>query len=298
MNRDSFHVSRFTFHCTVNAGIDYLDIHFQQSIVLILNGLAPDIEKAGRCFITQAGFHPGLPAAFVRGAALHFSRYKRAVIGMAMNARIEKPESVYELIDEISDYQSDLFKEGKWKKGGYHDAIKIDFGSSFGIRTCYPMQMEEIKPLPEMFGLEEVGIYVAGFNWFVDYIVFPLAVILTKIRKGMGRGFLAKLMVWGINTFSSPNQGVVFILEADGEKNGKPVRVRIVAEHNDAYYFTAIPVVACLLQYLDGGIVKPGLWMMGHIVEPARLMKDMERMGVSIQRGMDRGMFQISQKMS
>ena len=267
----------------LNAGIDYLDIHFQQNIVPVLNGLASDIEKTNRCFITQAGFHPGLPSAFVRRAAPYFSRYKRALVGMAMNVRVERSDSVYELIDEIGDYKADIFKGGKWKSSDYKDVVKIDFGSLFGIRSCYPMQMEEIRPLPEMFGLEDVGVYVAGFNWFIDNIVIPLVIILGKIRKGLGRHFLAKLFIWGVNTFSGRQKAVVFVVEAEGEKNGKNVKVRIVTEHNDAYYFTAAPVVACMLQYLDGSIVKPGLWMMGHIVEPVRLMNDMERMGVRIQ---------------
>jgi hypothetical protein len=46
---------------------------------------------------------------------------------------------------------------------------------------------------------------------------------------------------------------------------------------------TAIPVVAFVEQYLDGSARKPGLWMMGHIVEPVRLMKDMEAMGANIE---------------
>ena len=55
-----------------------------------------------------------------------------------------------------------------------------------------------------------------------------------------------------------------------------------LAFHKDAYMFTAIPVTACLLQYIDGSIRKPGLWTQANIVEPNRLIKDMERMGVQI----------------
>ena len=273
----------------IDAGIDYLDIHYQQNTVPILNALAPSIKEASRCFITQAGFHPGLPSVFVRYAAPTFDRYKKAVISTAINTRIEKPESVYEIVDEIGDWKADIFKYGKWKRADYKDANKVDFGPPFGVRSCYPLQMEEIRPLPEMFGLNEVGVYVAGFNWFVDSIVFPLASILFKIRKGLGRHFVASLMVRGINNFSSSQQCVSFVLEAEGENEGKPVNVRLTAEYNDAYYFTAIPVVACIAQYLDGSIAKPGLWMMGHVVDPVRLMNDMERMGIKIQMEVTEG---------
>jgi saccharopine dehydrogenase-like NADP-dependent oxidoreductase len=92
------------------AGADYLDYHFEQGTVPKLEALAPRIEKEGRCFITQAGFHPGLPSAFVRHAARHFDRYRKAVIGMAMNARVEKAESVYELVDEIGTPSGETYK--------------------------------------------------------------------------------------------------------------------------------------------------------------------------------------------
>ena len=59
--------------------------------------------------------------------------------------------------------------------------------------------------------------------------------------------------------------------------------MEITLYHHDAYMFTAIPVAACLLQYLDGLIRKAGLWTQANIVEPNRFMKDMERMGVHIQ---------------
>lgn len=267
----------------LSAGIDYLDYHFQQTIVPVLNALAPAIKKAGRCFITQAGFHPGLPSAFVRYAAPHFDRYQKAVIAMAMTARIEKAESVYEIVDEMADYKSEIFKDGKWKKGNYKDTKKVDFGPPFGVRSCYPIQLEEIRPLPQVFGLQEVGVYVAGFNWFVDYVVFPLGLLLFKIRKGLGRRLVASLMVWGINNLSPSQQWVSFLVDAEGETQDQRIKVRVMAQHSDPYDFTAIPVVACLQQYLDGHIAKPGLWMMGHAVDPVRLMNDMERMGVRIQ---------------
>lgn len=265
------------------AGIDYLDYHFQQDVFPVLKSLAPMIEQSGRCFITQAGFHPGLPSAFVRYAAPTFDQYEKAIIGMAMNAKIEKPESIYELIDALKDWKADILKDGKWRKSTYNDAKKINFGYNFKIRTCYPIQLEEMRPLPTMYGLQETGVYVAGFNWFVDYIVFPLAFILFKIKNGLGRHFLASLMAWGINHFSDSAQGVSFVLDAQGKKNKNSLSMRLVVEHHDAYEFTAIPVIACLLQYLDGSIAKPGLWMMGHLVDPVRLLNDMERMGIKIQ---------------
>ncbi|MBY0480235.1 MAG: hypothetical protein K2Q21_02680 [Chitinophagaceae bacterium] len=61
-----------------------------------------------------------------------------------------------------------------------------------------------------------------------------------------------------------------------------PVKIRIVASYDDAYEFTAIPIIALIRQYMDGSI-KAGLWMMGHIVDPKRLINDMQEMGIHIE---------------
>lgn len=266
----------------LEAGVDYLDFHFGQKVFPELKTLTQEIKDSDRCFITQAGFHPGLPSAFVRYAASQFDEIKKATVGMVMNFEIKKPESIYELVDVLTDYNVDIFKKGKWRKANYKDSKKIDFGIRFGIRTCYPIQMEEMYALPEMFPLDETGVYAAGFNWFIDYFVIPLTIILSKIKKGLGRKFIAKLLVFGFNNFSKNNRGVSFVLEAEGIKNKKPMKFRLVAEHEDVYDFTAIPIVACIRQYLDGLIDKPGLWLMGQIVNPDHLIKDMKNMGIKI----------------
>jgi hypothetical protein len=266
----------------LKAGCDYLDILVQQNTIPELRALSSDIVKAGCVFITQAGFHPGLPAVFIRHAAPHFDEYRKALIGMAMNARFEKPESAHEIIHEVGESNAEIYQEGTWRKANYKDAIKVDFGSRFGIRTCFPLQMEEIRGLPEILGIQETGVYVAGFNWFVDNIVFPLIIVFQKIKKGMGLNSLGRLMYWGVNTFSSPELGVVFLLDAEGVKQGKNLRVKIVAEHDDTFLFTSAPVVACLRQYFDGSLKKPGLWFMGTIVDDSRLMEDMKQMGIKI----------------
>jgi len=275
------HVSNVA-RAAIETGTDYLDFHFEQKTVSELETMKQKIEDSGRCFITQAGFHPGLPSTFVRYSAPQFDEFKKAIVGMAMNTEIEKPESIYELVDVLGDYKVDIFKKGKWKQAGYTDFEKINFGVRFGTKICYPIQMEEMYVLPKMFPLEETGVYVAGFNWFVDYLVFPLTFFLAAIKKGLGRHLIAKLIIYGLNNFSNDNRGVSFVLEAEGTKDNKPVKFRVVAEHDDAYEFTAIPIVACIHQYLNGNIAKPGLWLMGHIVDPNRLFTDMEKMGIEI----------------
>jgi hypothetical protein len=267
----------------LEAHIDYLDIYYQQNVYAVLESLKDRITESGQCFITQAGFHPGLPAAFVRKGAAYFDTYDSAIIGFAMNANIEKPESVYELVDDCADYKPDVFKEGRWMRGTYKDAVTMDFGPKFGIRSCVPLDMVEIRPIPEMYPVSDVGVYAAGFNWFVDYVLFPLIMLSQTARKGLLRHHWAKALVWGINNLSRTEEGVAFLLHATGGKGGKHQDIIMRAEHDNAYEFTVIPVIATLKQYADGSIRRPGLWMMGHIVDPDRLFADMERMGISIQ---------------
>lgn len=267
----------------LEAHIDYLDIYYQQNVYPELDTLKERIRASGQCFITQAGFHPGLPAVLVRKGATCFDTYISAMIAFAMNIRIEKTDSVYEFVDSLSDYTADIYQDGQWRRGTYKDAVKIDFGSCFGVKSCVPMDMIEMRILPEICCLKSTGVYVAGFNGFVDYVVFPLIMMSQMIRKGLLRHFWAKLLIFGINNLSGDEEKIVFLLQAEGEKEGSRQEVVIRCEHHSAYDFTVIPVIAALKQYLDGSIRNPGLWMMGHIVDPDRLLDDMGKMGVGIQ---------------
>jgi saccharopine dehydrogenase (NAD+, L-lysine-forming) len=57
--------------------------------------------------------------------------------------------------------------------------------------------------------------------------------------------------------------------------------------HPDGYELTAIPVVAYLMQYLDGSARKNGVHMMGHIADPVRLFNDMQCMGAVVTESLD-----------
>ena len=272
------------------AGIDYLDIQYSTQKIAALKSLSAEIEKAGRCFITDGGFHPGLPAALVRYAAMHFDTLEKAIVGSVIKedwASLNLPDdTIGELLEEINDFQTLVFKAGQWKKAGMlgmQDYLKMDFGREFGKQYCAPMFLEEMRALPELIpSLQETGFYVGGFNWFTDWVVMPLAMLADKVWPYRASKPMIKLMKWSLRVFSKPPYGTLLKVEAQGIKNGRAKKFQAAIYHPDGYLFTAIPVVACLLQYLDGSGRKPGLWTQANLVEPARLVRDMQRMGVEV----------------
>ncbi len=271
----------------LEAGIDYLDVHYSSAKLAELQEMAPAVQQAGRCFITEAGFHPGLPAALVRFAAARLDRVEVAVVAAVLNPEggIPFTESFTELVEEFRNYQALVYRDGEWRKVGWFstkDLLRMDFGD-LKRRYCYPMMLEEMRALPQMLpGVSRVGFYMAGVNWVADWVITPLAMGGLFLAPRRAVRPLARLVWWSWTAFSHPPYGIALQARVTGTAEGRPAEVAVVLRHTDGYLLTVIPVVACLQQYLDGSIRRPGLWMMGHLVDPQRLLTDMERMGISV----------------
>lgn len=283
-------------NAAVEAGIDYLDIQLStEEKLTVLESLREKIEEKDLCFITDGGFHPGLPAAMIRYAALKLDTLYKANIGSLLNvdwanrqfSEATIGEFTEEIIAEIAQPRPAIYRERRWRQASMfnsRDYPRFDFGLPYGKRYCAPTFLEELRLIPEMFpSLQETGFYVSGFNWFVDRVVFPLLMIAAKIHPHGKFKLLSSLFFWGLRTFSKPPYITILQLEVSGEKQDVPTNINFRISHNDAYWLTAAPVAACLLQYLDGTNRQPGLWLMGHYVEPARLFNDMEAMGINIE---------------
>lgn len=262
---------------------DLIDILVRGDVVDKLNNYRERIINNNRIFITQAGFHPGLPAPFIKYAKDKFDDYQTADVVMVMNSIFEKPESTHEIIHEIGESSGKILKNGVWKKSSYKDALKIKFSDKFGTRQCYPLQMREIYPLEKELGIKNMGVYSSGFNSFVDNFVFPLIMFLQLIKKGMGTNICGKLMHWGIHKYYDGKPGVEFKLLAKGIKDKEEKNYSLVAHSPDAFEFTALAVIACLKQYLENSINKPDLYLMGNVVNPNRIINDLKQMGVRIE---------------
>lgn len=276
----------------VAAGADYFDVQYSSPKVKALQALQNQIEENGRCFITDGGFHPGLPAALVRYAAPAFDRLSNAVVGSLIQVDWRSlefsPSTIEELVSEFVNFENKVFKNGQWQPGGVLSWLIprwFQFSHGFGRRYCVPMFLGEMGPLPQHYpDLVETGFFVGGFNWFTDWFITPLTMILPRVFKSRGLGWSGRLMYWSLRKFSKPPYGTLLKLEAGGQKDGQEKRLEVSVYHRDGYELTAIPAAACILQYLDGTIRKPGLFYQALAVEPGRLVDDMERMGVEITR--------------
>jgi len=276
--------AEIVIRAALDSKVDYLDVQYSNEKLVILKDLASEIEKAGLCFITEAGYHPGLPSAMILYAARQLDSIESALTAGYLNMGKSLPysEAVDELMEGFIDYQAQVFKNGAWTQPNKWEMRKFNFGAEIGERTCYSMFFEELRALPEMLPtLRETGFYISGSNWLADLFITPIVMIGLKIAPQRGLTPLGKLMWWGMQQ-SPPPYVVALKVEAKGLKNGQQAKVEVRIEHADGYELTAIPVVAYLLQYLDKSTRRPGLHMMGQLAEPVRLFDDMQRLGVNI----------------
>jgi saccharopine dehydrogenase (NAD+, L-lysine-forming) len=277
------HAETVIYACLA-AGADYLDVQLSASKWKALQAAEPQIRKAGRCFVTEAGFHPGLPSVMIRYAAKKLDKIESAVTAGYLNMGHGLPytEAVDELMELFLNYEAQVFKNGAWTKPSEWSMTKFDFGPEIGKRSCYSMFFEELRKLPRMYPtLKETGFYISGSNWLADLLITPIVMLGLKLAPKRGIRPLGKLMWWGMQQ-SKPPFVVMIAVEAKGLKNGSPSTIRAQVSHPDGYVLTAIPVVAYLKQYLDGSARRVGLHLMGHLAEPERLFKDMQAMGAKV----------------
>jgi hypothetical protein len=268
----------------LEAGIDYFDMQIAvRSKHEALEPLRERILASGRCFITDGGFRPGIPAAMVRYAACRIPGLESAPIASTFQVNWQDREfsgsTAAEFSDELKSFSRLVLKDGVWKSEKLGDYKRVDFGAPFGVKYCVPMFMEEFRALPEMiYTLKETGFYSSGFGGIMDYVIIPLAFGLLVLSPNSSRNLIARLMEWGLKHTTHPPYGAVLQMNARGQ--GRSLRMTVA--HDDAYFITAAPAAACLFQYFDGGIRKPGLWRQATLVEPVRFFDDLSRLGIQI----------------
>ncbi len=271
---------------------DYMDIHFGREVFTQLSLIRKEIDNKKLCFITGGGIHPGFPSAIIRYIGSYFDSFNEAIVGSVMNIDYNtynfSPSSRREFLVELMDFQSLYYKNGNWINASLYtnkDLKEIDFGPEFGKKYCAPMFFEELRVLPEIYpALRNIGFFIAGFNPITDYIVFPILLVLLKILPAIFVNPLSNLMFWSLKMFSKPPYKIIMKIIGSGLIKGESVQKEMIVSHIDGSYFTAVAVVACLLQYFENTEGIPGLHQQAIIVEPKRFFNDLVRLGIIIEK--------------
>lgn len=281
--------TRQVVEAAIQAQTDYIDTQLSSPEKWkVLEEQRDRIQGAGICYVTDGGFHPGVPAALVRYAAAQMEEVESAFVYGGL--RIDwgsyqfSPATVKELVDEFKHFKPLIFQDGRWQKQSFRKLPVFDFGDPLGAMPCTPMDMREMHLLPEAIpALRQTGFYVSGFNPIADNLILPLVYPAIKLLPKSWSTPFARLFHWSLK-FSKPPYGLNLTAVCRGKWEGRQAALRLSLIHEDGYVLTAVPVVAFVHQWRSGRIRRPGLWMQAQIVEPELFLRDVERMGVKVKK--------------
>ncbi|MCL1906974.1 MAG: saccharopine dehydrogenase NADP-binding domain-containing protein [Propionibacteriaceae bacterium] len=246
--------------------------------------LGPRFTEAGLKLISGTGIHPGLPAAMIRTLTKKIDSPIGTQVAMMMSVDWRKYSFTAETAAEAS-REISMMKAAGWVEGKYQNfswtnpkaVRRVDFGSPFGVREAFMMELEEIKRIHDLFpDLKEAAMMMAGTHVFVDYVVLPLCLVLLKL--GFARR-AQKLFWWGWTSFAKAPYGTVLLADAwdDGED-----MVRLSVAHKDGYWLTAAVAAATTRQLIDSMADITGYHQAALIVDPEKLLDDIQNMGARV----------------
>jgi saccharopine dehydrogenase (NAD+, L-lysine-forming) len=273
----------------LEADADWFDTMLSTAAKLAaLRELHAEIGRKGRCFVTDGGFHPGVPAALVRWAATQLEEIREADVmgGMRLDwlADTLSDSTVAEMLDEFDDFDLATWVDGERRPLRWSECPTVDFGPPIGRKTCMPMPLAEMDILPRMHpSLRRCGFYISGFSPLMDYAALP--VIMGLARFARLRPLTIRFTRWSMGHLASypPPHRLVLRLTATGHNDGTPARAVVTVSGDDGYLLTAAPAVACLRRVLDGTIRRPGLHLQAHLVEPGPFLGDLAALGLQVE---------------
>ncbi|MCM5556618.1 saccharopine dehydrogenase NADP-binding domain-containing protein [Pleomorphomonas sp. JP5] len=264
-------------------GIDYFDTHLSSSSKWqALRAIEPDILRHGLQFVSDGGFHPGLPAAMIRRLASTVD-LTHAPVYASFNVDWSRLSfgagAAEDFVCELREMDPSAFVEGRWVRS-WRNARDFDFGSPVGRQGTIAMGIEELRNLPDRFPhLKETGFYIGGFGPIIDYAVLPaamLAALLPPLRPLAAAGFFAALKRW-----TRREEWTVLVCDGRGVREGTPTTVRLRVSHDDPYELTAIAAAACVREMV-GAERRPGLLPQGLYVDPEIFFRHLEAMGAGV----------------
>lgn len=273
----------------LDAGADWFDTLLSTPAKLnALRALSGEVRGRGRCFVTDGGFHPGVPAALVRWAADQLDELVEADVVAAMRmdwrAATLADSTVAEMLGEFSDFDLVAWVDGRPRRLRWRECPRVDFGPPIGAKSCVPMPLAEMDPLPRLYpGLRRCGFYIGGFGFAMDYLALP--VLMAMATAPALRTATHRFARWSLARLASPPppHRLVVRLEARGTRAGAPATAAVSVHGEDGYLLTAAPAVACLRGMLDGTLRRPGLHLQAHLVEPDGFLRDLAGLGVTVE---------------
>lgn len=272
----------------LDAGADWFDTLLSGPTKLAaLRALEPEIEAAGRCFVTDGGFHPGLPAVLVRWAAGQLDELESADVmaGLRIDWKADSlaDSTIDEMFDELGSFDLMTWIDGERRRLKWSECPSVDFGPPIGRQLVVPMPLAEMADLPQRYpGLRRCGFYITGFGVAMDYVVLPVVTGMVRVRAL--RPAARRLTRWSLRRLAAvpPPHRLVVQLEATGRRAGAPATASISVGGQDSYHLTAAPAVVCLRQLLAGGVRRPGLHLQAQIVDPDAMLAGLAELGLEV----------------
>jgi saccharopine dehydrogenase (NAD+, L-lysine-forming) len=140
----------------IEARVDWIDISLGVLKQQALCDLLPEIKRSGRCFITEAGAVPGLPSAAVRLAADRFDQLHSAFVSTVMKESAIALGSASDMLLQVAT-PAFVYHDGAWRQARITATRRVDFGEPFGEQSCFPMDLVELRDLPERLGVKRLG---------------------------------------------------------------------------------------------------------------------------------------------
>lgn len=287
------HRVRALARIVADAGADWCDtLLSSREKLATLRALEPRLVEKDLCFVTDGGFHPGLPAAMVRWAGGQLDTLETAdVLGaMRLDWRVDTlaDSTVREMLEEFTDFDMVTYIDGAWRTLPWSKCPTVDFGAPIGRKSCVPMYLAEMETLPELFpGLRRCGFYVGGFTPAMDYLALPVIMGMLKVRRLYG--LTVRFARWSFAHLAStpPPHRLVVRLTAEGVRHGARATASVEVSGDDGYLLTAAPVVSVLRRVLDRSGRRPGVWLQAHLADPERLLSDLADVGLEVRTSVD-----------
>lgn len=254
-------------------GVDYFDLQIEsRRKERARSERRAAIGTSGRCFVTDGGFHPGLPAVLVRHAMARCDALLEADVGSFLKVDWREmgstPGTAVEFARELLDMRMEAYRFGGWRKLPCREWPTFDAGAPFGAFRGVPMRLAELVELvASETAIRKTGFYLGGSAWMADWLVYPGAYLLAKLGCLAAAG---RVLKWGLSVTSHPPFACALLLDAVGTVGGEPRVLRYRVRSADGYRLTAAPAVACIRQMLRDP--RPGLWRQGLYADPESLL--------------------------